>query len=227
MIGLVFRAESREQSQPSRSVRRVATGTPTDVPRRAAGSPLTKGLSMSPRTPSAHPSAYDHLDERERARVLAALLDERSALRAEVERLAVRLLGEVRIESVAVEIRTALVELELADLAVRAGRQPGGGYVHETDAAYDLVEGAVQPFVDDLRRRARLGMREAAAKLALGVLTGLYRCRDPSDGTVLAYAGTDTPEELAAWVVDETAKAQVEMAPADVASACPDWERLA
>jgi hypothetical protein len=57
--------------------------------------------------------------------------------------LAVRLLGEVRVESVAVEIRTALVELELADLAVRAGRQPGGGYVHETDAAYDLVEGAV------------------------------------------------------------------------------------
>ena len=84
----------------------------------------------------------------------------------------------------------------------------------------------MQPFVDDLRRRARLGMHEAAAKLALGVLTGLYRCRDPRDGTVLAYAGTDTPEELAAWVVDETAKAQVELAPADVASACPDWERL-
>jgi hypothetical protein len=70
-------------------------------------------------------------------------------------------------------------------------------------------------------------MREAAAKLALGVLSGLYRCRDQRDGTVLAYAGTDTPEGLAAWVVDETAKAQVRMAPADVASACPDWERLA
>lgn len=137
-----------------------------------------------------------------------------------------RLLGEVRIESVAVEIRTALVELELADLAVRAGRQPGGEYVHETDAVYDLVEGAVQPFVDDLRRRARLGMREAAAKLALGVLAGLYRCRDPRDGTVLAYAGTDTPEEFAAWVLDETAKAQVELTRVDVASACPDWERL-
>jgi hypothetical protein len=182
---------------------------------------------MPSRPPSAAPSVYDQLHDRERASVLAALLTERSELRAEVERLAAALLANVRVESVAVEVRTALVQLELADLAVRAGRQPGGGYVHETDAAYDLVEGAVRPFVDDLRRRARLGMREAATELALGVLTGLYRCRGPRDGTVLAYAGTDTPAELAAWVVDETAKAQVELAPADVAAAWPDFGRLA
>jgi hypothetical protein len=182
---------------------------------------------MTRRAPSTLPSVYDHLDERERAAVLAALLDERPELQAEVERLAAALLGNVRVESVAVEVRSLLVELGLADLAVRAGRQPGGGYVHETDAAYELVEGAVRPFVDDLRRRARLGMHEAGAKLALGVLTGLYRCRDPRDGTVLAYAGTDTPEELAAWVVSEAAAAEVELTPAEVAVACPGWERLA
>jgi hypothetical protein len=38
---------------------------------------------------------------------------------------------------------------------------------------------------------------------------------------------TDAPEELAAWVVDEAAKAQVELAPADIAAACPGWEGLA
>jgi hypothetical protein len=181
---------------------------------------------MSRRTPSSVPSLYAHLDERERAGVLAALLTDRSELHAEVERLAAALLGHVRVESVAVEVRTELAELELIDLAVRAGRQPGGGYVHETDAAYELVEAAVQPFVDDLHRRARVGMHEAAAKLALGVLTGLYLCRGPRDGTVLAYAGTDTTEELAAWVVDETTKAQVELPSADVAAAWPDVERL-
>lgn len=131
---------------------------------------------MSSRPPSTIPSVYDHLDERERAGVVAALPGERSELRAEVERLAAALLEDVRIESVAVEVRSALADLDLADL---------------------------------------------------GVLTGLYRCRDPRDGTVLAYAGTDTPEELAAWVLDEAAKAQVELNRVDVASACPDWERLA
>jgi hypothetical protein len=182
---------------------------------------------MTRRAPSTLPSVYDHLDERERAAVLAALLHDRPELQADVERLATALLGKVRVESVAVEVRSAFVELGLADLAVRAGRQPGGGYVHETDAAYELVEGAVRPFVDDMRRRARLGMHEAAAKLALGVLTGLYRCRGPRDGTVLAYAGTDTPEELAAWVVSDAAKAGLDLSPADVAAACPGWERLA
>jgi hypothetical protein len=39
--------------------------------------------------------------------------------------------GNVRVESVGVEVRSALVELELA---VRAGRFQGG-YVHEADAA--------------------------------------------------------------------------------------------
>jgi hypothetical protein len=98
--------------------------------------------------------------------------------------------------------------------------------VHETDAAFDLVAGAMRPFVEDLRRRARLGLDEAAAKLALGVLTGLYRCRDARDGTVLAYAGTETPEELAPWVVTETAQAQVVLPTADLAAACPGWEPL-
>ena len=80
---------------------------------------------MSRRAPSALPSVYDHSDEREPAGVLAALRNERSKLRAEVERLAAALLGNVRVESVAVEVGAVLVELELADLAVRAGRQPG------------------------------------------------------------------------------------------------------
>ncbi len=181
---------------------------------------------MSRRASSAVLSVYDHLDERERAGVLMALLDERSELQAEVECLAAALLGNVRVESVAVEVRSALVEFELAELAVRAGRQPARGYVHETDAAYDLVEGAMRPFVADLHRRARLGMHEAAATLALGVLTGLYRCGDPRDGTVLDYAGTDTPEELAASVISEAAKAQVELTPAAVVAACPDWDRM-
>lgn len=83
--------------------------------------------------------------------------------------------------------------------------------MHETGAAYDLVDDGVQPFVDDLRRRSRLVMDEAAAKLALGVVAGLCRCRDLSDGTVLAEVGTDTLAGLGAWVVDEAAKARVEL----------------
>ena len=80
---------------------------------------------MTRRTPSTLSSVYDHLDERERAAVLAALLYERPELQAEVERLAAALLGNVRVESVAVEVRSVLVELGLADLAVHGRRWTG------------------------------------------------------------------------------------------------------
>jgi hypothetical protein len=52
---------------------------------------------MSRRAPSVLASVYDHLDERERANVLAALLGERSELRAEVKRLVATLLGDIRV----------------------------------------------------------------------------------------------------------------------------------
>jgi hypothetical protein len=63
---------------------------------------------MRRRAPSTLPSVYDHLDGRERAAVLAALLDERPKLQTEVERLAAAPLGSVRVESVAVEVRSML-----------------------------------------------------------------------------------------------------------------------
>jgi hypothetical protein len=65
---------------------------------------------------------YDHLDARERAAVLAASLHDRPELQVDVERLATAFLGKVRVESVAVEVRSAFVELGLAD---RSGRCRG------------------------------------------------------------------------------------------------------
>lgn len=180
---------------------------------------------MAHRTPQT-PTPFDRLDAIERAGVLSALLDEQPSLRADVERLAVQCLEDAPPDGVADEVEWALDDLELDDLAGRAGRQPGRGYVHENEAAFELVEEAMQPFVDDLRRRAALGMAEAAAGITLGVLTGLYRCRDVEDGTVLGYAGPDTTGELASWVIDEAARAGLELPAEATDAACPDWAPL-
>lgn len=198
----------------TKAERPLGSGTRTEPP---------KGSHMAPRQPSTSPSLCDHLDAAERAAVLRALLKERPELHAEVERLAATLLQDVTTDAVTGDVSWALDGLALEDLAGRAGRQPGRGYVHEGEAAYELVEEAVQPFVDDLRRRARLGMHDAAAQLAVRLLAGLYECRDAPDGSVLAYAGPDTPGELAAWVMREAAEAQVDLPAAAVEAACPDW----
>ncbi len=166
--------------------------------------------------------AYDHLDAVERAQVLTALIEEQAALLADAERHAQALLDDASIESVADEVADALEDIPLEDLASRAGRQPGLGYVHEGEAALWLVEEAVEPFVDDLQRRASLGMHEAAIQIALGILAGLCRCEDAVDGSVLAYAGPDTPGELAYWVQRKAREAGLVLPPDDVEAAYPD-----
>ena len=166
--------------------------------------------------------AYDHLDAAERAQVLTALIEEQASLLADAERHAQALLADASIESVADEVADTLEDIPLEDLASWAGRQPGFGYVHEGEAALWLVEEAVEPFVDDLRRRASLGMHEAAIQIALGVLTGLHRCQDAVDGSVLAYAGPDTPWELARWVQREATEAGLVLPPEGVDVAWPE-----
>ncbi len=125
-------------------------------------------------------------------------------------------------EVVANEVARNLQRIPLEALAARAGRRRGG-YVHETDAAWALLEETVQPYVDDLQRRARLGLTDAAGQLAQGLVAGLYRCRDAQDSTVLGYAGEDAAEQLAEWAVREAVAAGLHLQPGNLVEAAGDW----
>ena len=138
----------------------------------------------------------------ERGAVLDALLIAHPELNDEAERIARDLLTAVSVEQVASEVEAALRWISLDALAARAGRVRGRGYVHETEAAWELVDEAIEPFRSDLDRRASLGLVDAAAILAVGVVAGVYRSRDPEEGSVLAYAGEDTPVDLASEILD-------------------------
>jgi len=67
--------------------------------------------------------------------------------------------------------------LDIEELNTRADYQPGRGYVHPAEAADEILDEVLQPFLDDLQRRADFGMRSAAVELATGILLGLYHCR--------------------------------------------------
>jgi hypothetical protein len=145
----------------------------------------------------------DALTAEERSAVLAALVEAHPELVGEAEGEAHRLLSTTTVDDVAAEVSSTLRLIPLEELGVRAGRVRGRGYVHENDAAWEIVQEAVEPFLADVRRRALLGLSGLAAVVATGVVAGLYLVDPPDDGSVLAYAGPDVPGELADAVLDE------------------------
>ena len=54
-------------------------------------------------------------------------------------------------------------------------------YVDPGEAADELLAEVVEPYLDDLDRRARKQARGAATEIGLGLLLGLYSCRDEDD----------------------------------------------
>jgi hypothetical protein len=162
----------------------------------------------------------------ERAEVLAALLGAHPTLRGEAERLAKGLLEPGDRGQVAGEVTDVLMALQLRDLAERAGRQWGGGYVEPHEAAFELLAQAVQPYLDDLERRARAQSQQAATEIGLGLLLGLYACREVDDNDcVLTHAGLpDAVDDLALQVRSAMTSSGLEIPEGWLAEECPDWQ---
>jgi hypothetical protein len=156
--------------------------------------------------------ALDRLTTDEQGQLLGELLAARPELVSEAERLALARLATVDAGEVAEDVERMLREADANQLAHRAGRVRGRGYVHENEAASEILEELLQPELDDLTRRAALGLHDGARQMALGLLCGLARCQhNVKDGTVLAYACPDVTDDLAWSVRDTLAKAGVDL----------------
>jgi hypothetical protein len=171
-------------------------------------------------------SALAALTADDRAVVLAELLRVHPTLTAEAEQLARSLLELSDRDSVATEVTATLLALNLEDLAARAGPQWGGGYVEPHEAADELLAEAVQPYLDDLKRRAKAGSRHAATEIGLGLLLSLYARRDVDDNDLLlTHAGMPDAVDDLAWQVRSAMTASgLEMPEGWLAEECPDWQ---
>ena len=103
--------------------------------------------------------ALEALSAAEKAAVLDELLAARPDLREPAEAYAVQVMTDADRVVVADDVESALQGRDIEELNTRAGHQPGRGYVHPAEAADEILDEALQPFLDDLHRRAGLGMR--------------------------------------------------------------------
>lgn len=158
----------------------------------------------------------------EKAIVLDQLLADRPDLRKLAETYAVSLLSDEDRSAVAADVEDALQGMDIEELNGRAGYQPGRGYVHPGEAADEILDEAFGPFLEDLERRAKLGMRSAAVEFAAGIVLGLYRCREGGSETLLEYS-PDYAAERAADVVSQCAKLGIELPSAELRDLLPEW----
>ena len=77
--------------------------------------------------------------------------------------------------------------------------------------------------LDDLRRRSAVGPLDGATAVATGIVAGLYRCRAPHDGTVLACAGDDAIRELADEVLRAAAVSGITLDASTADRYWPEW----
>jgi hypothetical protein len=169
-------------------------------------------------------SALDALSAAEKAAVLDELLAARPDLREPAEAHAARLMKAAGRSAVAKDVESALKWLDINELNTRAGYRPGFGYVDPAEGADEILDEALQPFLDDLQRRADLGMASAAAEVATGIILGLYNCREASSETLLEYA-PDYAAERASVLVNDCARLGIEL-PAEILDLIPGWSNL-
>ena len=170
-------------------------------------------------------SALDALSAAEKAAVLDELLAARPDLRQPAEAYAGQVMSDADRSAVADDVDDALQGLGIEELNTRAGYQPGRGYVHPAEAADEILDEALQPFLDDLYRRAGLSMRSAAAGLAAGILLGLYDCRHGNSETLLEYC-PDYAAERASGVMSDCARLGIELPAAELLDLMPEWTAM-
>lgn len=143
----------------------------------------------------------EELQPDEAALVLRRLLASHPELLPEAEKIAHSTFGDISFESIASEVEDSIRQLSLDDLNARAGRH-SWGYTEPTEAAWELAEEAVQPFVEDMKRHLRLGHHQVGLEICKGIVLGLYQCRDAGGDDFLGWA-EDFPAEAAGNAVTE------------------------
>ena len=142
----------------------------------------------------------DHLSFTDALSILRTLADSDEALARRIAEASTARLSGVDPEEVAAELYDELDDLEVEEVWDRAG-ETRYGYVEPGEAADQMIEEVLEPFLKELGKYQKLGMNNEANRMCMGLLLGLYRFEHESTSEFKDWA-PDAPGVFAEAVVD-------------------------
>jgi hypothetical protein len=142
----------------------------------------------------------EHISPTDALNILRALASNDQELARRIAEMALAHLSEVDPEEVAAVLYDELDNLEVEEVWDRAGKTRHG-YVEPGEAADQMVEEVLEPFLADLTKYQKLGLNTEANQLCMGLLLGLYRFKHESTTKFKDWA-PDAPAVFAEAVVD-------------------------
>ena len=155
------------------------------------------------------------LNKDEASQALKILLEDDPLLAKKIYEAAMKVTANVDADAVMNHVFWALDMLEMDDLNRRSGRTRYG-YVEPCDAAWELFEEALEPFINEMKKSQQRAMPHAAKAQCIGIIKGLWKYEEESSSDIKDWM-VDAPGEYIETVVEEWEKGNPDTSDTDKA----------
>ena len=139
-------------------------------------------------------------------RVLMALLKENPDLEEMIYQVTTQTLYDVDSDEIMDDVYYELDSLDVEDLYNRSGKTRYG-YVESSEESLVMIEEALDPFIDEMKKYQERAMPIMAKRYCAGIIKGLQKFKGESNSDFFDWA-EDAPEEIIEKVFYEWKKGQ-------------------
>jgi hypothetical protein len=137
-------------------------------------------------------------------------------------------LTEIDLDETADEVVAVLESIDVQDCWDRSGSSRYG-YTSPDEAATELIEEELQPFIDQVERYHEMGLPEQEAAYCMGVIFGIYRYEREAKSEFRQWC-EDIPPEFGGFLLDEWQKRNpdgpcINAMHEFIRTRCPEWAK--
>lgn len=156
------------------------------------------------------------------------ILSEDKAIAQRIEKTAMERLSAVDAGKVASDVFSSLDGVEDEDIWQRSGRTEFG-YVDPGEAASEIFEENLEPFLEEAKKLQKLSLHEEAKKYFMGIAKGLYRFEQESCSGLAEYIDGEVQESFAyafgEWKKGQKNKGDINEVEAFARENFPEWDK--